>query len=85
MTEFTVSVDGVETPILEAPLEASNVGSKKDDPELREYMVPVKWIREVPREQAHWEKGLFASQHTACKLRNQFTLERLAQHFDLDE
>ena len=85
VTEFRVSVDGVETPILEAPLEASNVGKKKDDPELREYMVRVKWIREVPREQAHWEKSLFANQHTACKLRNQFTIERLAQHFDLDE
>ena len=32
-----------------------------------------------------WEKGLFAVQHTACRLRNQFTLERLTKHFQLDE
>ena len=64
------------------------------EPENYEFFVPVEWIKTartvewiktVPREQAYWEKGLFAIQHTACRLRNQFTLERLVQHFDLDQ
>ncbi|WP_306304855.1 hypothetical protein [Piscicoccus intestinalis] len=35
----------------------------------------------MPAEQAYWEKGMFANQNSACKLRQEFTLERLAQHF----
>ena len=27
---------------------------------------------------------MFASQHSACKLRQEFTLERLADHFGID-
>lgn len=85
VTEFKVAIEGREMPILAAPLTAPNVGDKKDDPELCEYMVPVSWIKAVPREQAYWEKGLFASQHTACRLRNQFTIERLTRHFGLED
>ena len=46
--------------------------------------VRVEWIRTVPREQAVKEKGLFANQNSACKLRNSFTLERLTERFALD-
>ncbi len=28
---------------------------------------------------------MFANQNSACKLRQEFTLERLAQHFHLDD
>ena len=85
MTDFKVAVDGVETPILDAPLKAANIGNNRDDPELSEYMVTVKWIKDVPREKAYWEKSLFAGRHTACRLRNQFTIERLTRHFGLKE
>lgn len=50
-----------------------------------EYVVPVRWIRTVPREEAVWERGMFANQNSACKLRNKFTLEELAKRFELDE
>lgn len=50
-----------------------------------EWVVPVEWIRTVPEADAYWQKGMFASQHSACKLRQEFTLERLAQHFGIDE
>lgn len=85
VTEFKVSVDGADTPILEAPLEAPDIGKNKDDPELREYLVAVKWLKTVPREQAYWVKGLFAIQHTACRLRSKFTIERLTSHFELED
>ena len=51
--------------------------------ENAEYVVPVRWLTAVPVEQAYWEKGMFANQNSACKLRQDFTLERLAGHFDL--
>jgi len=28
---------------------------------------------------------MFAVQHTACRLRNRFTIERLVKHFGLDD
>ena len=83
--EFTVPLDGRETPILEAPLRAAAMDENVEDPEKSEYLVPVQWIRTLPREQAIWEKGMFANQNTACALRNRFTLERLTARFKLDE
>ena len=85
ITDFTVHHNGGQVPVLEAPLKAPDLAEHAQDPEKYEYFVPVEWIRTVPKEQAYWEKGLFAIQHTACRLRNQFTLERLVQHFGIDQ
>ena len=38
-----------------------------------------------PISEAYWEKRTFAVQHTACKLRNRFTIEKLSQHFGLGD
>lgn len=54
------------------------------DDDLAEWVVPVEWIDARPLEAGYWEKGMFASQHGACKLRQEFTLERLAEHFGID-
>jgi hypothetical protein len=83
--DFTVVLDGKTIPILKAPLEAPNMAEHADDPELSEYLVRVDWIKTVPREQAYWEPGLFALQHVACRMRSQFTIERLTEHFGLEE
>lgn len=48
-----------------------------------EWVVPIEWIETLPQKDAYWEKGLFANQNSACKLRQEFTLERLAQRFDV--
>lgn len=50
-----------------------------------EWVVPVEWIHARPVDEGYWEKGMFASQHSACKLRQEFTLERLADHFGIDD
>lgn len=49
-----------------------------------EWVVPVEWLDARPESDAYWEKGMFASTHSACKLRQEFTLERLAEHFGID-
>jgi hypothetical protein len=84
VNEFKVVVDGKSMPIIEAPLVCQNFGKSWTDPEKSEYLVSVDWIKTVPIAEAYWEKGMFAVQHTACKLRNRFPIERLSQHFGLD-
>ena len=83
-----VEVDGQRRRLLDLPLRASYVhtpGSDPDSDDMAEYAVPVRWIRAVPADQAYREPGMFASQHSACKLRQDFTLQKLAEHFDLDD
>jgi hypothetical protein len=83
--EFTVELDGRQVPILQAPLQATAVGEHAEDPERAEHMVRVEWLATCDKREAIWEKGMFANQHTACKLRNRFTLERLTRAFGLEE
>jgi len=80
-----VRVGNQEIPILHEPLVAPKMGENADDQDLCEYLVRVEWIKAVPRAEAYWEKGLFALQHTACRLTSSFTIERLSQHFCLDD
>ncbi len=83
--DFKVIIDGQEMPILNAPLAAPKMGENAADSDLCEYLVRVEWIKAAPRTEAHWEKGLFANQNTACRLTNSFTIERLSHHFKLDD
>lgn len=82
---FDVEVDGATVNILQAPdLKATNMGWEAEDPEQCEYLARVEWIETRPREQAIWEKGMFANQNVVAKLRQPFTLQRLNEVFDLD-
>lgn len=83
--DFMVLVDGKDKPILEAPLNAPKMGDNGDNTEFCEYLVRIEWIMAVPRTEAYWEKGLFAIQHTACRLTSTFTIKRLSQHFGIDD
>jgi len=85
VNDFDVEVEGATMNILQAPLEAANMGWDADDPELCECLVGVEWIDTRPREKAVWEKGMFANQNVVAKLRQPFTLQRLNEVFDLDE
>jgi hypothetical protein len=80
-----VIVGSREVPLLHAPLVAPKMGENADDPDLSEYPVRVEWIKAVPRTEAYWEKGLFALPNVACRLTSSFTIERLSQHFGLDD
>lgn len=79
--EFHVEVNGSRVPILKAPHVAKFMEKDADDPELAEYMVRVRWLAQVPREQAFSAKGLFGKQHVVCKLKNRFTIEKVTEHF----
>ena len=82
--EARVVVDGVSQPLATQPLAGSYThhGAETDDD--TEWVVPVRWMATVAVSDAYREKGLFANQNSACKLRQEFTLDRLAQHFKID-
>jgi hypothetical protein len=82
--DFDVEVDGQTVNILDAPdLKATNMGWDAGDPEQCEYLARIEWIDVLPREEAVWEKGMFANQNVVTKLRQPFTLQRLNEVFDL--
>lgn len=85
INDFEVDVEGEMRRILDAPLEAPNMARYADDPERSEYLVPVRWVKTVPVDQAVWERGMFANQNTACALRSSFTLDRLTERFALTD
>ena len=82
--DFNIETPNGEIPILQAPLKATKMGEYVGNADLSEYLVRVEWIKAVPKTEAYWEKGLFALQHTACRMTSSFTIERLSQHFGID-
>jgi hypothetical protein len=83
--DFLVDVEGNPTPILKLPYKAPDMGTHANDPDLSEYLVKVEWLKTFKKEQAKWEKGMFANRNSACRLRNSFTIERLTELFGLVE
>ncbi|MGY0218366.1 hypothetical protein ACWJJH_13455 [Endozoicomonadaceae bacterium StTr2] len=58
------------------------------DNDTAEYLVPVKWIYTVDREQAFSETGLFGNQNTVCKptaAKWRHTVERLRQVWRVED
>lgn len=60
-------------PTLEAPYRHAN----GED----EWVLPVRWMATLPKEEAIWRKGMFANTNTATRLRNSFTLAILREAF----
>lgn len=83
--DFKVTLNSQDVSILDAPLKATRMGENLEDLDLCEHLVRVEWIKTVPKNKAYWEKGLFASQHTACRMTSSFTIAKLSQHFGLDD
>ena len=60
-------------------------GVLSDDLDLAERVVPVEWLGKRSTNEAVREKGLFASQLTACKLRDEHTIATVEAEFGIDE
>jgi hypothetical protein len=80
-----VRAEGVPLPLSKQSLAGSYPHQDDATDDDDEWVVPVEWIRTVPESDAYWEKGLFANQNSACKLRQEFTLDRLTQRFDVHD
>lgn len=85
VSDFRVDVNGTSTPIMEAPIKAPDLKAYAVNPDTYEHFVKVEWLKTLPRTQAFWQKGMFANQNVVCRLKNKFTLDKLAEHFHLDE
>jgi hypothetical protein len=61
------------------------VGSSaaSEDSQVTEMVVRVEWLATRPLDQAFREKELFASQVTACKLRDEHTIKTVEAAFGL--
>jgi hypothetical protein len=73
-----------ETELLDRELEAPAMDRALDDPERREYVVRVRWLAAVAREDAFWIPGLYANENSVKKLRDSWTLQRLLEAFGVE-
>jgi hypothetical protein len=74
-------VDSVGKHLLELPLQARRADENRNSPELAEWAVGVKWVKEYSREQAKTFRGVFANQNIVCKLRDPKTIDFLRSEF----
>lgn len=81
--ESSLEVDGEMRPMSELDLVGNYTHEPKPDQDTREYVVPVRFLVDIPLVDAFWTPGLFANQNSACRLRNQFTITTVARHFEL--
>lgn len=63
------------TPLLDAGLKAARPNENSEDEKLSEWVVGVKWLKTVPKDQAKTFPGVFANQNIVCKLRHEQTLK----------
>lgn len=81
MKDFNVSVDGVTTPILDAPW----INPEKKDRLIKEkeIFIGIDWKKTVPDEsQGYWEKGMISIPLVAYMLSDRTTHRKVAEHFD---
>jgi hypothetical protein len=79
-TEAILDIDGQQRRLADLPL-----GGNYVIPGGEEWVVPVRWVKQRPREKGFWKTGMFANQNSATKLRNRFTLDQLTTEFGLDD
>lgn len=75
--------DGFEKKLLELPLKQPGMGDNKDDQELSEWVVGVRWEKTFDRGEAKRFTGVFANQNIVCLLRHEATVEFLRKEFDV--
>lgn len=69
--------------LLDQPLKQPNISRNKDDAEMADWTVGVKWHKTVPKESAVTMPGIFANQNVVCKLNHQPTIDFLTPHYSL--
>jgi hypothetical protein len=74
--DFVVESSGKR--LFDMPLQQVGVKRNADDPEVCEWVVPVRWLRTLPLAEAKTYKGIFANQNVVCRLRDRKTLAFLA-------
>ena len=84
MNEFTVEVNGVQTPVSQAPWDSEELKAKLD--QKKEIFIGVKWRKFVndPSE-GYWEKGMTSVPLVAYTLTDKTTYKKVKEHFEYKE
>jgi len=85
--EFKVKTEKGEIPLLQAPINDHYHKKWVNDEDKAEYIVRVRWIKQVPLEEAKSELGFFGNQNTVCKPTTpkwNHTVNRLKEIFDIE-
>ncbi len=82
--DVTFKVNETEVKMSELNLKATNMFHDVENLEKCEYVVKVKWLANVSKEEAYWVKGLKANQNSAYKLRSQYTIDKVLEFFEID-
>jgi hypothetical protein len=83
ITDFHVTRDGRQVPIVDVPLHNEHIKDDADDPERCEYLVPVRWEWTAPAGEGLWQTGFFSRRLTATKLCDPLTSRRICAHADI--
>ena len=85
-TQTKVEIDGQLVDLSDAPEidEAFAARATSQDEDVTEMVDPVEWDVVVDQDEAVSFPGLFASQVTVCKLRDERTIESVEQRFGLE-
>lgn len=87
LRDLMATVNGAQVPVVDQPEvpEGIRMRALTDDEDNLEYAVPVRWLVIRDLDQAVTERGLFASQVTVCKLRDDRTVEVVLGAFGLQD
>ena len=82
--DFIVEADdGTQRPITEvARVDMTRGGTT--DPDMAEWLLPVRWIKDVARDKAIKDSDFFANQNSAVRLTHGYTLKRLRDAFEVE-
>ncbi|PEE40544.1 endonuclease NucS domain-containing protein [Bacillus pseudomycoides] len=83
--DATIKIGNEHKKLTDLSLRAPEMLHDLDDNELCEHVVLIEWIKCIPKEGAFWIKGLKANQNSAYKLRSQYTIEKVLEHFEIEE
>lgn len=86
LRDLEVQHDGQPVRVVDQPeiTDEMRARAQSDDEEITEFAVPVRWLAQRSINDAVSERGLFASQVTVCKLRDERTIEVVTAAFGLD-
>jgi hypothetical protein len=76
-------VQGLGSPLLELPLKQPRLDQHRDDPEMAEWVLGVKWLKSFDMSEAKKFPGIFANQNVVCKLRDEKTFAFLKEQFGI--
>lgn len=77
MVNAVLDVDGVPRPVTDLPL-TGGYKHRVETGDDAEWLVPIRWDKTVPLEQAVWHKGMYANQNIVTRLTRASTLAQLA-------